>query len=120
MAAAQELEVRPTPEVPPATPTTDAGLIERAEVPQSSPVTSQYVQPVVTPQPQFVQDDHGNTILAPAGEEVVNVPYTPAQIKEIEKEPVENSKHWLGVFWERVVKRALLFGKKVIYGGSAQ
>lgn len=119
MAAAQELENRPS-ETSIDQSTGDAGLIERVEIPQSSPATSQYVQPVTSPQPQVVQDDQGNTILAPAGEEVVNVLYTPAQIKEAESDPVESSRHWLGVFWERVIKWALLFGKKVIYGGGAQ
>ncbi|MEK7521552.1 MAG: hypothetical protein AAB599_01985 [Patescibacteria group bacterium] len=121
MAAAQELEVRPTPEVS-AGQSADSGLIERVEVPQASQATQQVVQPTVVAQPQAVQDDKGNTILVPSGEEVVNVPYTPKQIKEIEKEPVESSCHWLVVFWKRVVKHALLFGKKVLYPstGSGQ
>ena len=118
MAAAQEFEVRPTPETP-AGQSTDAGLIERAEVPQTSQATQQYIQPVVTPQPRAVQDDKGNTILAPAGEEVVNVPYTPAQLKEDETTPVENGKHWMAVFWEMIIKRALLFGRKIIYAGRS-
>lgn len=116
MAAAQELENRPS-ETSIDQPVGEAGLIEHVEVPQASAATQQYVQPVVIPQPQVVRDDKGNTILAPAGEEVVNVPYTPAQIKEDEKTSVESGKHWIAIFWERVIKRALLFGRRVIYGG---
>lgn len=68
-------------------------------------------------QPASIQDDQGH-ILAQSQSNTppIQIPADPQVIHGWATGSPTNSQTWLGVFWERVIKRAVLFGRKVIIG----
>lgn len=49
----------------------------------------------------------------------VQVPADPATIHGWASGSPSNSLTWLGMFWERVIKRAVFFGKQIVIGNSS-
>jgi len=81
---------------------------------------------VVTPIPsQFkaqVMDDSGNPLIQtpPASVITVSVPTEDSQLLAWSKGSTDESLTWFGVFWQRVIKRALHFGWRVVGGVKSE
>ena len=96
------------------------GLEERAE--EVSPLTIEQKE-VVTPTPsQFkaqVMDERGNPVISipPASVVTVAIPADGERLATASKGSSGDSITWWGVFWQRIIKKALHFGWRIVGGG---
>lgn len=65
-----------------------------------------------------VQDDNGSPIIQTPPTQVITVtpPANQTTLTEWSKGPITSSISWLGIFWLRVIKKAMHFGWKVVLG----
>lgn len=109
--AAPELEIRPSQTTAEPNIATQE-LVEHPDAPEAPEATlGEYIQPSVPPMAGQV-DDKGQTILAPAGTKIRNVPYTPKQIQDAKKISIISARRWLGVLYELLTKRFAFLGSK--------
>jgi len=92
-------------------------LTERPE--EASPLVIERKE-VVTPTPtQFkgqVTDDNGRPLIQTPPSSVISVspPVDDATLMSYSKGKTDDSLTWFGVFWRRIVKKAVHFGWKVV------
>lgn len=64
-----------------------------------------------------ITDDHGQPLMQtpPVNVIQVNPPESEKTLEEWTKGPVESAKTWLGMFWKRIIKKAVSLGWKVVW-----
>lgn len=100
----------------------------QASLPEQTPEVSHYPEQVEIPayieqggvqpvpnHPSSLQDPQSGMTVAQnmTMQPAVVIPADPQTLRTWSKGSSSSSQTWLGVFWERVVKRALLLGRKV-------
>lgn len=88
---------------------------EEIEVPKSLKGEIEKVETVYT---ATVKDDKGKPITSgPATQDVtVQIPQDQAALTALSKGKVGDSITWFGMFWLRMIKKALHFGKRIVVG----
>jgi len=64
-----------------------------------------------------VTDDQGRQVIQtpPVNVIQVNPPESEKTLEEWTKGPVESTKTWLGMFWKRVIKKAISLGWRIVW-----
>lgn len=98
-----------------------------AEIPQSPEISPQMEQAGVSVAPVQVQpvQNNGQVIASPvppvqssSGPSITVPAQSHEQLVSLSKGPVNQAKTWRGVFWLYQIKRAIVHGISVIFGGK--
>lgn len=109
-------ENEPVPQQPEAAPE----IQEYPDQPEIPAHIEQAGVQTIPPNPASLQDDQGQVLAqSQSSDPPVQIPADPQTIHGWASGSPANSQTWLGIFWERVIKKAMLFGKKVVIGNSS-
>lgn len=67
-----------------------------------------------------VRDDHGQPLIQTPPAQVIEIapPADSETLEDWSKGSIDSSQTWLGVFWGRIIKKAIHFGWKIVGGGT--
>lgn len=104
-----------TPEIPQGEPQITE-INKEAEFIVDENLKNAGVQPVVKTFKAQVKGDHGIPIIQTPPTQVISVtpPAASAVLASWAKGPITSSLSWLGLFWLRILKKAMHFGWKIV------
>lgn len=104
----------------PINPDTNPEIQEYPDAPEIPAHIEKAGVQVVPSVPASLQDDQGQVVAQSVGNAPpIQIPADPKVIQGWATGSPSSSLTWLGVFWERVIKKAILLGRKVVVGNSS-
>lgn len=92
---------------------------EQIEVPEH--IEKAGVQPTQTQFQQRVQDDDGTDLVQSPAISVptIEIPNSEAELEQMSKKKPTEASTWFGIYWLRMIRKALHYGWKVVLGNKA-